>query len=159
MLQAEGIWRAKVVLTGRPMEGSVLSLMRAHKHLGLLAFTFLVFSQHSGVGFFAVPLTNGMQAARVAICSAHSFSSSSIVAIDAMANEATTIQNTFSFLLLIFLCFSGFFFLGIVQLYVSHSTNLLIPSPFWSVSSFALGLGRVHGEQAWYLSASNSVHG
>lgn len=110
MLQAEGIWRAKVVLTGRPMEGSVLSLMRTHKHLGLLAFTFVVFSQHSGVGFFAVPLTNGMQAATVAICSAHSFSSSSIVATDAMANEATTIQNTISFLLLIFLCFSGFLF-------------------------------------------------
>ena len=93
MLQAAGIWRAKVVLIGRPIEGSVLSLMRTHKHLGLLAFSFWVSWQHSDAGFFAVPLTKGMQDARFVSCSAHSCSSSSIVAIDAIANEAITMQN------------------------------------------------------------------
>lgn len=133
MSQAEGIWRAKVVLTGSPMEGSVLSLMRTHKHFGLLAFNFLVFSQHSGVGFFDVPLTNGMQAARSAIWSAHSFSSSSIVATVATASEATTMQNNLSFLLPIFLRVVDdfLFFLGFDAVAFS----------FWCAFSLAFGVG------------------
>ena len=131
ILHADGIWRARVVLTGRPMEGSVLSLMRTHKHLGLLAFTFWVSWQHSGVGFLAAPLTKGMQAARFPSWSAHSFSSSCNVAVDIIASEATTTQKTVNILTLaIFLVFFCSFFCQSSCSLLLGFTSLCFPSLF-----------------------------
>lgn len=69
-----------MVLIGSPSEGSVLSLMSTHRHFGCWLRTFSVSSQHCGVGFGAMPLTYGMHEARFCNWSAHSFSSSSMVA-------------------------------------------------------------------------------
>lgn len=130
MLQAEGIWRARVVLTGRPMEGSVLSLMRTHKHLGVLAFTFWVSWQHSAVGFLAVPLTNGMQAARLVSCCAHSCSSCCSEAWDAITSEATTMHKNAIFLwlpIIFFLLLFCYLVLTSMRLQIRLSFGCILP--------------------------------
>lgn len=75
LLHAAGICNAKVVLMGRPSNGSALSFMSKQRHFGLVERTVSASAQHWGDGLCAVPLTYGMHDTICCIWSVQSFSS------------------------------------------------------------------------------------
>lgn len=75
LLHAAGICNAKVVLMGRPSDGSALSFMSKQRHFGLVERTVSALAQHWGDGLCAVPLTYGMHDAICCIWSVQSLSS------------------------------------------------------------------------------------